>query len=53
MMPTKGMKEDKVKAAFEYADLFLRESNSFEDEPAVVNESKNKSGLSWLRGKSE
>lgn len=60
MIPTKGIKEDKIRAAFEYADLFMKESDKFGlDEEAEFTEKdyeyarKNPSILSRLRGKSE
>ena len=63
MMPTKGTKQEKVRAAFEYADIFLEESIKFgernpdfnldeldKDEP---NESENRTGISRLFGRTK
>jgi hypothetical protein len=52
MMPTKGNKQEKVRAAFEYADYFLEEDAKFERgeynrevESVRQNASENRSGL--------
>ena len=65
MMPTKGTKQEKVRAAFEYADFFLEESVKYEsklldleiDEEEKrrddTHESDNTSGLSRLFSRSK